>query len=53
MERSRKATDLAVAALAQAGVIRPWQIKVKTEQGEKAIGGLPSHRRSRPPCATG
>jgi hypothetical protein len=40
VERSRKAADLAVAALAQAGVIRPWQIKVKTDQGEKAIGGL-------------
>ncbi len=40
VERSRKATDLAVAALAQAGVIRPWQIKLKTEQGEKTIGGL-------------
>jgi hypothetical protein len=40
MERSRTATDLAVAALAQAGVIRPWQIKVKTDQGERAISGL-------------
>jgi hypothetical protein len=39
-ERSRKATDLAVSALAQAGVIRPWQIKVKSEQGEQAISGL-------------
>lgn len=40
VERSRKATGLAVAALAQAGVIRPWQITLKTEQGEKTIGGL-------------
>lgn len=39
-ERSRKGTDLAVAALAQAGVIRPWQIKLKTDQGEQAISGL-------------
>jgi hypothetical protein len=39
-ERSRSVTDLAVAALAQAGVIRPWQIKVKTDQGEQAISGL-------------
>ena len=40
MERSRRATDLAVSALAEAGVIRPWQIKLKTEQGEQAISGL-------------
>ena len=40
VERSRKATDLAVLALAQAGVVRPWQITVKTEQGAQAIGGL-------------
>ena len=40
VERSRTATDLAVAALAQAGVIRPWQIKLKTDQGEKAVSGL-------------
>ena len=40
MERSRRGTDLAVAALAQAGVIRPWQIKLKTDQGEQAISGL-------------
>lgn len=40
VERSRRVTDLAVAALAEAGVIRPWQIKLKTEQGDQAIGGL-------------
>jgi hypothetical protein len=40
VERSRRVTELAVAALAQAGVIRPWQIKLKTEQGEQAISGL-------------
>jgi hypothetical protein len=40
VERSRKATDLAVSALAQAGVIRPWPIKFKSEQGEQAINGL-------------
>jgi SapC len=40
VERSRRATDLAVAALAQAGVIRPWPIKVKTDQGDQAISGL-------------
>ena len=40
VERNRKVTDLAVAALAQAGVIRPWPIKLKTDQGEQAVGGL-------------
>jgi hypothetical protein len=40
LHRSRQATDLAVSALAQAGVIRPWQINVKSGQGEQAISGL-------------
>ena len=40
MERSRRGTDLTVAALAQAGVIRPWQITLKTDQGAQAISGL-------------
>jgi hypothetical protein len=40
VQRSRQATDLAVSALAQAGVIRPWQINVKSEQGEQPINGL-------------
>ena len=40
VERSRKATDAAVSALAEAGVIRPWQIKLKAEQAERAIAGL-------------
>jgi hypothetical protein len=40
VERSRRVTDLAVAALAQAGVIQPWQIKIKTEQAEQAMSGL-------------
>jgi SapC len=40
VERNRKATDLAVAALAQAGVIRPWPITLKTEQGEQVVTGL-------------
>ena len=39
-ERSRRDTELAVAALAQAGVMRPWQFKVRTDQGEKATSGL-------------
>lgn len=40
LHRSRQTTDLAVSALAQAGVIKPWQINVKSEQGEQAISGL-------------
>lgn len=40
VERSRRVTDLAVAALAQAGVIQPLQIKVKTDQAEQAVSGL-------------
>ena len=39
-ENSRRVTDLAVAALAEAGAIRPWQIKLKTWQGEQPVGGL-------------
>ncbi len=40
VERSRSVVDLAVAALVQAGVIRPWQIKVKSAQGEQTVSGL-------------
>jgi hypothetical protein len=40
IERSRKATELAVAALAQASVIRPWDIKVKAGEQEKPVQGL-------------
>jgi hypothetical protein len=40
VERNRKATDLAVAALAQAEVIRPWQITVKSGEDERPISGL-------------
>lgn len=40
VERNRTATELAVAALASAGVIRPWDIKVKTETGEQPVNGL-------------
>ena len=29
-----------MAALAEAGVIRPWQIKFKTGQGEQPVDGL-------------
>ena len=40
IEQSRSATDLAVSALAETAVIQPWSIKLKTPQGEQAIGGL-------------
>ena len=40
LERSRKATEVAVSALAEAGVIQPWPIKLKAEQGDRAITGL-------------
>ncbi len=40
LEGSRRATDVAVAALAEAGVIQPWPIKLKAEHGERAIAGL-------------
>jgi hypothetical protein len=40
VERSRIATSLAVSSLSQAGVIKPWPITVKTEQGDRTIDGL-------------
>jgi hypothetical protein len=40
VEQNRKSTELAVEALAQAGVIRPWEIKVKSNEGERPISGL-------------
>ena len=40
LERSRQATEVAVSALAEAGVIQPWPIKLKAEQGERAVTGL-------------
>jgi hypothetical protein len=40
LERNRKSTDVAIAALAAAGVIRPWEIKVKSNEGERPIDGL-------------
>ena len=39
-ERSRTATDLALAALAKARVICPWEIRIKTVEGEKPVTGL-------------
>jgi hypothetical protein len=40
LERGRKATDVAVSTLAAAGIIKPWPIKIKTEQGDRAMTGL-------------
>ncbi len=40
LERSRKATEVAVAALAETGVIQPWPIKLKAEQGDRTVAGL-------------
>jgi hypothetical protein len=40
VRRSQAMTDLSVEMLAQAGVIAPWTIKVKTGQGEQKIEGL-------------
>ena len=40
LERSRRLTENAVAALSAAGVIRPWQIRVKGKEGDREIAGL-------------
>ena len=40
IERNRMATDAAVAALAEAGVIGPWQITLKMDDREQAVAGL-------------
>ena len=40
LQRGLQATDLAVSALAQAGVIKPWQLKIKSAQAEQAVNGL-------------
>jgi hypothetical protein len=39
IERNRRATDVAVAALAQAGVIKPWNINLQAEK-QRPISGL-------------
>ena len=40
MESSRLATDAAVQALASADVIVPWEIKVKSNDGESPLNGF-------------
>lgn len=40
IERNHLATSIAVSSLAQAGVIKPWPIKLRTEQGERTVNGL-------------
>jgi len=39
-ERSRKATDVAVSALAESGVIQAWPITLKTGEADQTIAGL-------------
>lgn len=40
VERNRQVTNRASAALSQAGVIKPWDITLKTETGERKLAGL-------------
>ena len=40
IERGRMATDLAVAALADAGLIQPWPLKVKADGKTTPMNGL-------------
>ena len=40
LEGSRRATDVAMAALAAAGVIQPWPITLKTGEADRPIAGL-------------
>jgi SapC len=40
LERSRQATDVAVSVLAQAGIIKPWPIRIAAEENRREIAGL-------------
>lgn len=40
VETNRQATAHACAALSEAKVIRPWEITLKTEAGDRKLGGL-------------
>ena len=40
LERSNLATELAVSALAQAGVIKPWPLTIKSERGDRTVNGI-------------
>jgi hypothetical protein len=40
LEQNRLVTNLAVSSLEQAGVIKPWPITLKSEQGDKTLDGL-------------
>ncbi len=40
VEGNRQATARAAAALDAKGVIKPWELKVKTDQGERPVEGL-------------
>jgi hypothetical protein len=39
-ERNRPATDLALAALAEAGVIQPWQLTVQKDKEQTSVKGF-------------
>jgi SapC len=40
LDRKRRQTDASVAALAEANLVEPWPIAVKSPAGEQKIGGL-------------
>ena len=40
LESNRLATSLAVSSLTQAGVVKPWPITIKSEQGDRTVNGL-------------
>jgi hypothetical protein len=40
LEHNREVTNLAVSSLAQAGVIKPWPITIKSEQGDRTVSGI-------------
>jgi SapC len=40
LDRSTTVTELAVEALRQSGVIRPWPISQKTDAGQRTVNGL-------------
>lgn len=40
VERSRTATNLMVAELTAAGIVKPWELKLKSKEREYAVSGL-------------
>jgi SapC len=39
-ERSRQATDVAVSVLAEAGIIKPWPIRIAAQENRQEVAGL-------------